>query len=103
VFGAKDACRDKCSVLCGDGSCKLNPAPLPFSSYSDAKGGLTVVTRTRALRLWKLTEVLSELRAVVAEGINADLFLRAVSTSFRCATCCRALSAYRICFADGYG
>jgi hypothetical protein len=23
VFGAKDACRDKCSVLCGDGSCKL--------------------------------------------------------------------------------
>jgi hypothetical protein len=38
VFGAKDACRDKCSVrcgddaccdkcsvLCGDGSCKLNP------------------------------------------------------------------------------
>jgi hypothetical protein len=25
VFGTNDACRDKCSVLCGDGSCKLRP------------------------------------------------------------------------------
>jgi hypothetical protein len=52
VFGAKDVCRDKCSVrcgddacrdkcsaLCGDGSCKLNTQSRCYSRpHSDAKG-----------------------------------------------------------------